>query len=108
MSLIGNIDGIPLFTSQEEAELWGSQYNIKGFHTHTLLGQLGYMAGNSHVDIQAANLNVVSNPLQPVQVRQATASGSVIPQAGSGTGGRSTAAMGSSSSGGSSGGGGGY
>ena len=39
MSLIGNIDNIPLFTSIAEAELWGSQYGITGYHTHTLLGQ---------------------------------------------------------------------
>jgi len=74
MSLIGNIDGIPLFTTRQEAELWGRQYNISGFHTHVLLGQLGYMAGFSHNDIQAANLNIVANPLQPIQVRQATQS----------------------------------
>ena len=105
MSLIGNIDGIPLFTSKEEAELWGSQYNIRGSHTHTLLGQLGYMAGNSHMDIQAANLNVVSNPLTPVQVRRATASS--LSQARTGTGGVSTG-MNTGSSGSSGGGGGGY
>jgi len=107
MSLIGNIDGIPLFTSQQEAELWGSQYNIKGFHTHTLLGQLGYMAGNSHVDIQNANLNVVANPLQPIQVRQATASGAVGQQSVS-TGGVSTASINVSSGGSSSSSSGGY
>ena len=28
MSLIGNIDNIPVFTSIAEAELWGSQYNL--------------------------------------------------------------------------------
>ena len=78
MSLIGNIDGIPLFTTRQEAELWGRQYNINGFHTHVLLGQLGYMAGFSHADIQAANLNVVANPLQPIQVRQATANATSI------------------------------
>jgi len=72
MSLIGNIDGIPLFTTRQEAELWGRQYNINGFHTHVLLGQLGYMAGTTHQDIQNANLNVVSNPLNPIEVRQAT------------------------------------
>ena len=107
MSLIGNIDGIPLFTSQAEAELWGSQYNIRGFHTHTLLGQLGYMAGNSHNDIQAANLNVVSNPLTPVQVRQATAPGAAA-QVTTGTGGTSTATMSTGSSSSSGGGGGSY
>ena len=72
MSLIGNIDGIPLFTTRQEAELWGRQYNINGFHTHVLLGQLGYMAGTTHQDIQNANLYVVSNPLNPIEVRQAT------------------------------------
>ena len=107
MSLIGNIDGIPVFTSQQEAILWGSQYNITGFHTHTILGQIGYMAGNSHIDIQAANLNVVSNPLRPAQVRQATASGAVSASS-TGTGGTSTASMNTGSSGSSGGGSGGY
>mgnify|MGYP001187380806 CR=1 FL=1 len=74
MSLIGNIDNIPLFTTLAEAELWGSQYGITGHHTHVLLGQLGYMAGTTHADITSANLNVVSNPLTPQQVRQASGS----------------------------------
>ena len=74
MSLIGNIDNIPLFTTIAEAELWGSQYGITGYHTHTLLGQLGYMAGTTHADITAANLNVVTNPLTPSQVRRASRS----------------------------------
>ena len=43
MSLIGNIDNIPVFTSIAEAELWGSQYNITGHHTHTILGVTGYI-----------------------------------------------------------------
>jgi|TARA_B100000085_G_C18407627_1_gene457271 hypothetical protein len=77
MSLIGNIDNIPLFTTIAEAELWGSQYGITGHHTHVLLGQLGYMAGTTHADITSANLNIVSNPLTPQQVRQA--SGSLAP-----------------------------
>ena len=74
MSLIGNIDNIPLFTTIAEAELWGSQYGITGHHTHVLLGQLGYMAGTTHADITSANLNVVSSPLTPQQVRQASGS----------------------------------
>jgi uncharacterized membrane protein YgcG len=74
MSLIGNIDNIPLFTTIAEAELWGSQYGITGYHTHTLLGQLGYMAGTTHADITAANLNIVTNPLTPSQVRRASRS----------------------------------
>ena len=61
MSLIGNIDNIPVFTSVAEAELWGSQYNITGHHTHTILGVTGYMAGTTHADITSANLTVVVN-----------------------------------------------
>ena len=106
MSLIGNIDGIPLFTTRQEAELWGRQYNINGFHTHVLLGQLGYMAGNSHIDIQAANLNIVTTPLDPLEVRSATnrATRSSMSSSTAVSGG--TSSGGSSS--GSSGGGGGY
>ena len=102
MSLIGNIDGIPLFTTRQEAELWGRQYNINGFHTHVLLGQLGYMAGNSHVDIQAANLNIVTTPLDPLEVRSATsrATRSVMSSGSAGGGTSSGGSSGGSSSGG--------
>ena len=76
MSLIGNIDNIPVFTSIAEAELWGSQYNITGHHTHTILGVTGYMAGTTHADITSANLTVVVNPITPQQLMQATGSSS--------------------------------
>ena len=76
MSLIGNIDNIPLFTTIAEAELWGSQYNITGHHTHTILGVTGYMAGTTHADITAADLTVVINPITPQQLMQATGSSS--------------------------------
>ena len=76
MSLIGNIDNIPVFTSIAEAELWGSQYNITGHHTHTILGVTGYMAGTTHADITSANLTVVVNTITPQQLMQATGSSS--------------------------------
>ena len=76
MSLIGNIDNIPVFTSIAEAELWGSHYNITGHHTHTILGVTGYMAGTTHADITSANLNVVVNPITPQQLIQATGASS--------------------------------
>ena len=90
MSLIGNIDNIPVFTSIAEAELWGSQYNITGHHTHTILGVTGYMAGTTHADITSANLNVVVNPITPQQLIQATGSSSTpssIPTTSSGSSG---------------------
>ena len=76
MSLIGNIDNIPVFTSIAEAELWGSQYNITGYHTHTILGVTGYMAGTTHADITAADLTTVINPITPQQLMQATGASS--------------------------------
>tara|TARA_R100001224_G_scaffold98463_1_gene68804 strand:- start:30 stop:314 length:285 start_codon:yes stop_codon:yes gene_type:complete len=90
MSLIGNIDNIPVFTSIAEAELWGSQYNITGHHTHTILGVTGYMAGTTHADITSANLNVVVNPITPQQLIQATGASSTpssIPTTSSGSSG---------------------
>jgi len=54
MSFIGNIDGVPLYTTVAEAELWASQYNLTGHHTHMFGNQLGYMGGTDHATILAA------------------------------------------------------
>jgi len=51
MSLITHIDNIPLFTTILEAENWGSQYGLSGYHQHTVLGQIGYMGGTNHNEI---------------------------------------------------------
>ena len=72
MSLITHIDGVPLYTSIAEAELWGSQYNITGYHEHTVLGVKGYMAGTNHDQISRAVLGGVINPLSVSQVRNTT------------------------------------
>ena len=72
MSLIGNIDNIPLFTTIREAELWGQQYGLTGYHTQTLLGQLGYMGGTNPAEITQAVAAGVQAPLNSIQVRQAT------------------------------------
>ena len=52
MSYLGKIDGMPLYSTVEEALLYGKQYNITTYHTHALNGQLGYMAG-SHDTLQS-------------------------------------------------------
>jgi len=54
MSLITHIDSVPLFTTIAEAEAWGSQYGLSGYHQHTALGQTGYMGGVTHSQIVAA------------------------------------------------------
>ena len=71
MSLITHIDGVPLYTTLAEAELWASQYNLKGYHTHNVLGIVGYMGGASHEDITTAMQLGVINPLDPELLKQA-------------------------------------
>jgi len=71
MSLITHIDGIPLYTTLAEAELWASQYNLPGYHTHNVLGTVGYMGGASHEDITTAMQLGVINVLDPELLREA-------------------------------------
>ena len=51
MSLITHIDSVPLFTTIAEAEAWGRQYGLSGYHQHTVIGQTGYMGGVTHTQI---------------------------------------------------------
>jgi len=81
MSLITHIDSVPLFTTVSEAEAWGSQYGLSGYHQHTVLGQTGYMGGRTHTEIVAA---MVGGTVQTrINVPQSTPSSS----GGSGGGG---------------------
>ena len=52
MSYIGKIDGMPLYSTIDEALLYGKQYNITTYHNHYLNGTLGYMAG-THDTLQS-------------------------------------------------------
>ena len=54
MPLVQNIDGIPAYTTIQEALSWGSQYNITSYHTHIIAGQVTYMAGTNHDEITSA------------------------------------------------------
>jgi len=44
MARIGSIDGIPLFTTREEALAWGASNGLSGYHKHNY----GYMGGLNH------------------------------------------------------------
>ena len=55
MSLLTIMDNIPLYSTIEEAEAWGQALGITGYHTHVFNGQIGYMSGYSHEDI---NINL--------------------------------------------------
>ena len=46
--ILTNIDGIPLYSTPQEALDWASQNNNQGYHTHMYNGQPGYMGGATH------------------------------------------------------------
>jgi uncharacterized membrane protein YgcG len=48
MSIITNINGIPLFTTIQEAIAWGNANGLSGYHAHNYQGQQGYMGGSTH------------------------------------------------------------
>ena len=90
MSIIGNIAGVPLFTTIQEALAWARSRGLSGYHTHNLQGQMGYMGGANHQ--QATGMPINTNA--PPRTTTTTTTSSRL--------------SGSSGSSGSSGGGGGY
>ena len=68
MSLLTVIDGVPLYTTIEEADIYGTQYNLTGHHTHVHNGVTGYMSGTNHVIITAALALGIQNFLTPQQL----------------------------------------
>jgi len=70
MTLITLIDNIPLYSSVEEAETWGSQYGLQGYHTHNYVAVTGYMGGESHAEIMQAMQGGIVNFLTPDQLAQ--------------------------------------
>jgi len=58
MSVITNINGVPLFSTKHEALSWTIDKELTGYHTHQHSGQTGYMGGSSHSDaVLAIGLN---------------------------------------------------
>ena len=49
MSVLTSINGIPLFSTQQEALSWASSRGLSGYHTHIHMGQTGYMGGSTHL-----------------------------------------------------------
>ena len=48
MPRLAFISGIPLYSTQAEAEAWAAENGLSGYHTHMLYGQTGYMGGFTH------------------------------------------------------------
>lgn len=59
--ILTTIDGIPLWSSQNEALNWAAQNGLSGFHTHAYEGTIGYMGGQSHLDSISNNTEVLIN-----------------------------------------------
>ena len=71
MSLLTLIDNIPLYSTIEEAEAWGSNFRIQGHHIHIYQGQTGYMSGASHQDIELS-LNILGVDLTSTEALEGT------------------------------------
>ena len=72
MSILTKINGIPLFSTKQEALRWAKRNGKYGFHTHVYNKRLGYMGGKTHPETsdniptptQQVNEQVVT-PLPP-------------------------------------------
>tara|TARA_R100001530_G_scaffold97196_1_gene67573 strand:+ start:232 stop:525 length:294 start_codon:yes stop_codon:yes gene_type:complete len=76
MSLLTTIDGMPLYTTKQEALEWVDAYNgnrwvvnkLSGYHAHDFQGKVGYMGGATHTTTQES---VVPTPT-PVSISTPT------------------------------------
>ena len=48
MAVLTTIDGIPLYSTIQEALDYAAANGLSGYHTHTYQGQIGYMGGATH------------------------------------------------------------
>ena len=48
MGIITKIDGIPLYSTREEASNWAIANGLSGYHVHVYRTKVGYMGGVDH------------------------------------------------------------
>ena len=64
MAVLTTIDGVPLYSTIQEALDYAAATGLTGYHTHTYQGQIGYMGGATHDqavdDINTLPLNQVT------------------------------------------------
>ena len=71
MALIQNIDGVPAYSTTQEALAYGASFGVASYHTHIINGQVAYMAGSTHDQVTSAiRLNVA-----PIQTNNTPTSG---------------------------------
>ena len=74
MSVLTSINGIPLFSTLQEALNWGSSNGLVGYHTHVYNGQTGYMGGANHTTAVNTTSPQQSTPTITTQTVQVTRS----------------------------------
>jgi len=52
--IVTTIDGIPAYTTIQEALAWASEYGVTSYHTHVFAGETVYMGGSTHDEITSA------------------------------------------------------
>lgn len=53
--ILTRIDGIPLFSTIDEALQWASNNGLNGYHNHNHEGKVGYMGGFDHSNARNAS-----------------------------------------------------
>ena len=76
MALMTTIDGIPLYTTEQEAIDWAINNGLSGIHQHVYKEQIGYMGGDTH-EIATTGTTAVSTPAPttPMPTSSPTVSG---------------------------------
>ena len=55
MAILTTIDGVPLYSTLQEAIEYATQNNLSGYHTHVHNGVIGYMGGATHGQASTAS-----------------------------------------------------
>ena len=66
--ILTEIDGVPLYSSVQEALAYAAQNGLSGYHTHEYNGQIGYMGGNTHSEATGGGMTVVIDPDENVDI----------------------------------------
>ena len=48
MSILTNMNGVPLFSTSSEAINWTITNDLHAYHKRDFQGKIGYMGGNNH------------------------------------------------------------
>ena len=74
MALLTRINGIPLYSTVNEALAYAEAQNLQGYHTHRYKNIVGYMGGVTHEKSKPSSGNLIAaqstRAMQPVQQTQ--------------------------------------